>query len=169
MYCVIRDFQTLIVGIFAVFGVVATLYWNARVAQQQHLRSVAHDATTLRVALKAELNANRQAFRDRIETIRSPAQGPHMMVPLAMMSDVYAGQIGRLGLLSDREIDAVLHAYLLIRQVPERLKVLEIVGGSPGGDPDWVRIDRAHFGSLLKLHEGYLIKIEAAIAALNSS
>jgi hypothetical protein len=41
-----------------------------------------------------------------------------MLVPLETITDIYKSMIGRLGLLSRSEIQAVLRAYLLIQQMP---------------------------------------------------
>jgi hypothetical protein len=44
-----------------------------------------------------------------------------MLVPLETITDIYKSMIGRLGLLSRSEIQAVLRAYLLIQQMPDRI------------------------------------------------
>jgi hypothetical protein len=55
-----------------------------------------------------------------------PKQREGIFIPLNTMSDIYSQFINRIGLLSESEIRAVMRAYLLVRQMPERLALLEL-------------------------------------------
>jgi hypothetical protein len=69
MCCFVRQFQTLIVGGVGFLGVMATLAFNGWLACRQHDRAVTHEQSTVRVALRAELEAIAEAYRDRIQSL----------------------------------------------------------------------------------------------------
>jgi hypothetical protein len=160
----LSDYQTLIVGGLAFTGVIATLSMNAWLARRQHDRQVQHEAQVLRTALRAELEAVADSYRDRIEMLDSPGRHTGMHVPIETMTDVYKSVIDQLGLLTLPEIRAVLRAYLLVLQLPERLSFL--------ADPIAVRrsgfvyVSATNFPSLRALHESYVGDVAAAVSAL---
>jgi hypothetical protein len=162
----LRQYQTLLVGGLGFTGVVATLAMNAWLTRRQHDRQVQHEARVLRTALRAELEVIREAFRDRIQTIDStkPGAGKSMLVPLETMSDVYASLIDRVGLLSETETRAVVRAYVLVRQMPERLKMLMRKQGTEEEvESGWALIGSELFVALRKMHENYLTDVDAAL------
>jgi hypothetical protein len=169
LICFIKQYQTLIVGGLGFLGVMATLAFNAWLARRQHFRQIRHDANALRVALRAELEILRDAFRDRIATI-GEAQPSHksILVPLDTMTDVYGRLIDRIGLLSGHEIRPVLRAYILVRQMPERLRLLAQQQGT--------EIERARgfaefggdlFSAVRQMHGNYLTDIEHALSVIS--
>src|SRR5215470_2576002 len=107
--CFTMQYQTLIVGILALLGVIATLAWNARLARRQHDRQVQHERAVVRVALRAELQEIAAAYRHRIETLEvDEGRFEGTRLPLDTMTDVYKSLIQRIGLLSETEVRAAL-------------------------------------------------------------
>lgn len=158
------DYQTVIVGGLGFTGVIATLATNAWLARRQHDRQVRHEARVLRTALRAELEAVAESYRDRIATLDSPGKHTGMHVPLATMTDVYKSMIGKLGLLTREETRVVLRAYLLILQLPETLRFLADDLAVP--KPGFVYVSAKEFAHLRKLHEKHLGDVDAAVTAL---
>jgi hypothetical protein len=78
MLCLVKQFQTLIVGGLGFLGVMATLAMNAYLARRQHTRQIRHEANALRIALRAELEMLREAFQDRIATSQKHSQIDHV-------------------------------------------------------------------------------------------
>jgi hypothetical protein len=161
----IKEYQTLIVGVLGFTGVIITLITNARLNRKQHTRQIEHERTALKAALSTELSIILDAFRDRIEMIGDPPATQGTWLPLDTMTDVYSRTMDKIGLLSREQVNLVLRAYLLIRAVPDRLRLME---GSheiqPGAGYLW--ISSKHVGDARRMHENFLGDIERAIAAL---
>ncbi|MHB8474744.1 MAG: hypothetical protein ACYDBZ_00460 [Steroidobacteraceae bacterium] len=165
MTCFLTQYQTIIVGLLGFGGVILTLRTNARLNREQHTKQVEHERTALKAALSAELSIIRDTFRDRIEMIGSPAESQGMWVPVDTMTDVYGRILDKIGLLSREQVDLVLRAYLLIRAVPERLRLME---GSPKVEPGatYLYVGSKHIVDARRMHENFIQDIERAIAAL---
>jgi hypothetical protein len=171
MFCLLKQFQTLAVGIVGFTGVILTLAMNARLSRMQHARQVQHDAQVLRAALIAELEVIREAFRDRVEiideTLNAAKPRQSMLVPLDSLTDVYTNLVGKIGLLSERESRAVVRAYVLVRQLPERVKLLSHqYGDDEEKERGWARVDGRLFDALKTMHENYLKDVDAALVEL---
>lgn len=162
----VSEYQTLIVGAVGFAGVILTLAFNAFLARRQHNRQVRHEARIVRVALYAELEAIAESYRERIRTLDDP--GPHggMIIPLDTMTDVYKTMVGRVGLLSSFEVRAVLRAYLLVLQLPDRIKFL--ADETHATEPGFAYIPARMFTPAMQMHRNYLEDIDAAIAALKA-
>lgn len=167
MYSAIKDFQWLLVGAVGFVGVIVTLLVNAGLARRQHTRQVEHDATVLRLALRAELETIRHILRDWLDTFNDPDGGKGFFTPLESVTDVYERTLEQLGLPKEHEIRAVMYAYLPIRQLPEVLKLLEQSYLSPS--------ERAHGGAykegsygqgLKRLHESALEGVEKTLSVI---
>ena len=165
MLCYLIKFQTLIVGVLGFSGVIITLFTNAWLNRKQHTRQIEHERTALKAALSTELSIIRDAFRDRIEMIRDATRTQGIWVPLDTMTDVYTRLIEKIGLLSREQVDLVMRAYLLIRQMPERLRLIEGMRKIQPGD-GYLWVSSEHAGGARKMHENFLGDIERAIAAL---
>jgi hypothetical protein len=165
----IKQYQTLIVGGLGFLGVMATIATNAWLARRQHSRQVRHDTKALRVALRSELEMIRDAFRDRVTMIESsqPKQREGIFIPLNTMTDVYSQFISRIGLLSESEIRAVMRAYLLVRQMPERLALLELQPTSHVERPTgFIFIEGRHLATVKQMHKNYLTDIDQALSLI---
>ena len=145
---------------------IITLVTNARLARAQHERQVEHEGKVLRVALRAELEAVAEAYRDRIKSFDNPGVIGGALYPLDTRSKVYKSMIGRIGLLSATEVKAVLRAYLLIEQLPDRVKML--ASDDRKTEPGFVFMLADSFGPLRQMHLNYLADIEAALVAIPS-
>ncbi len=86
-------------------------------------------------------------------------------IPTETMTDIYKSVIPNIGLLSEVQVRAVLRAYLLIEQLPDRIKLLaEHVSVD---EPGYVQIGSQNFGHVVEMHQNYLKDIELAILALS--
>jgi hypothetical protein len=133
----------------------STIATNAWLARRQHDRQIRHDASALRVALRAELGILREAFRDRIVTIAEaqPDRSRGVLIPLDTMTDVYVRSIDRIGLLS-----AVLRAYILVRQMPERLRLIAREHSTEEErERGFALIGGDYFEAIRQMHENYPI------------
>jgi hypothetical protein len=159
----LKEYQTLVVGILGFTGVILTLFTNARLNRKQHTRQIEHERTALKAALSIELSIIRDAFRDRIETIGNTTGTPGMWVPVDTMTDAYSRLIDKIGLLSREQVNLVMRAYLLIRAVPERLRLM---GGLHATRAGYLWVSSEHVGDARRMHENFIGDIERAIAAV---
>jgi hypothetical protein len=161
-----KDYQTLVVGTLGFTGVVITLITNARLDRKQHTRQVEHERTALKAALSAELSIIRDTFIDRIEMIAEAPETQGMLVPVDTMTDVYSRIFDRIGLLSSEQVNFVMRAYLLVRQMPDRLRLIEGPAFQPSHETGYIRINRQDVGDVRRMHENFLGDLERAISAL---
>ena len=169
LYCIER-FQTLIAGLVGFTGVVVALVVNGWITRRQHARQVDHERQVLRTALRSELRILRTAYLDRISMIdeakREGSSG--VLVPLNTMTDAYGQLLDKLGLLSEEEVRATMTAYVLARQMPERVQLLRRQHAT---DDELGRsmalVDSDFFNALRDMHRNYLQDIDKAISALD--
>ena len=79
------------------------------------------------------------------------------------------GLLDRIGLLAESEVAAVMRAYLLIRQMPERLELIRELGTKDERYERFVRVGGKLFATAKQMHENYLEDIDAAISVLPES
>jgi hypothetical protein len=165
--CWLEKFQTLAVGLVGFTGVMITLARNARLAREQHARQVEHERAVVRIALRAELEANAAAYRDRIDMLSGEAtEGRHsgFVVTVNPMNEVYKSQMARIGLLSESQVRPVLKAYLLVQQLPDRIKLF--ADSTRPTEPGSAWIPKEAFGPFVQMHQNYLRDLERAISSL---
>jgi hypothetical protein len=162
--CLLPEYQTLIVGALGFAGVIATLFTNAWLSRKQHTRQVDQERTALKAALSAELSIIRDAFLDRIKMVAEAPETQSMLVPLDTMTEVYGRTVDKLGLFSRDQVNLVLRAYILIRQMPDRLRFFQ--GPEETPPAGYLRISSKHVGHVRQMHENFLVDINSAISAL---
>jgi hypothetical protein len=105
----VKDFQILVAGVFGFIGVMATLFFKARIERDQWIDEQRHERETLRSALIVELKINKKAFSQETKGENGA------FVPTSILDDVYRSFVPRLGILTDKEVAKVMYAYLTIR------------------------------------------------------
>lgn len=162
-------FQTLVVGALGFIGIIVTIATSAWLTRRQYSIQIKHEGDMLRIALRAELEIIRDAFVDRIDVLAEAGEdNTSVLVPLNTMTDTYSRLLDKIGLLSQDEVKAAMKAYLLVRQMPERLKLLQREHGTEQErDRGFALIDGDLFSAVQEMHENYLKDIEAALSALS--
>lgn len=166
--CVIKmleRFQTFFVGLLGFAGVIFTIVMNARLARQQHKREINHECTALRAALIAELDCLRQNYEDKIKQLQEGEKGHWALVPEYVPNQIYSQLITRIGLLTAKEIENVIDAYLLAAELPVRLKLL--TKDTPEY-PEYIQLSDEQAEVAAKMHESFLPKINMALASLRN-
>lgn len=103
------QFQTTIVGMVGIVGVIWTLRANSRNAQDQHKRQIQTKRTTLRRILTAEFRNYERALRKNLQA--QPPQNEFLTV--GRIRRLFSEQLaGDLGLLELHEIDVVVNALI---------------------------------------------------------
>ena len=160
----LREFQTLIVGMFGFAGVIFTLWFNARQARLQRRDERRHECQTLRAALIEELSINRRSLVSNIERIENtPDDTSGYAVPTDPMDDAYRAFTHRIGLLTRAEVSKVMFAYLSLRTYHASLFLL---GVPTQGGGRHVKVSGKNAQMLSGGLKNLLGPIEQAIAVL---
>lgn len=165
--CIFEKYQTFFTGLLGFTGVVITMAVNAWLQRSMHSRKLAHEAQTLRVALRAELNANRMAFENRIQQLDEQTDFNHALVPNQPINQIYSSHLDKLGLLSDEEIEKVIKAYLLISDLFLRMRILVGTDNVIGINNEIIRLDQKRRSTASDMHKSFLPDIKNAIQSIN--
>ncbi len=169
LYQVVKDFQTIIVGVLGFSGVIFTLQMTSRLSREQHERSVKHDREVLKTALRAELELIQKAFSDKAASPEDDREESDAFFPEETHTKVYQSFVGKLGLLSPEEVSAVIKAYTLIEETPTRLRLLSS-GHDPSYDkPGYIFIKAPHSKTAAGIYKSFLPSIEAALQKLGDN
>ena len=117
-------FQTFFVGLLGFAGLIYTIRMNAKLERKQYERNLMHERTALRTALIAELKSISKTFDDRINTFRDNKNLQSAFIPEYVSNKVYYQLLDRIGLLTAEEIESVMDAYLLVTELPVRLRLI---------------------------------------------
>ena len=168
LYKLIKDFQTLLVGVIGFSGVIITLLMNSRLSRKQHERIIKHDREVLKTALCAELELNRKSFSHKGSTLEDDQKESDSFHPIGMITNVYQAFIEKLGLLSTAEVSAVINAYTLIDEAPVRLGLLSS-GHDPSYDkPGYIFIKASHSKTAAGIYNSALPSIQIALEKLSA-
>jgi len=164
-------FQTAIVGIIGFLGVMLTIRMNAKAARMLQEQQIESDRRALRCELCAELELVRVCFQAVCEDNTNWTSGDpaSICVPNLPPTPIYTNAIGKIGLLSEREVAAVVGAYNAMREVPMRVKFLLILrseSAHPSDSLDYVYVDARNVKSVVGIYKNFLPSIDKAIDAL---
>lgn len=175
----IKSYQTLIAGMFGFVGVMATLVLNAWLARKAERRQIAHEAQVLRVALVEEMKAQRDALRHAAEGQKAEdssnvgKQGA--LAPLQRLTEIFDSSLNKLGLLTRQEVAAVLDAYLPLKELTPKIRLLELrvppeqrrVEYGEGPPEGYALVGPEDVTVLAELHSIYVPAFDKAIQALS--
>ena len=161
----LERYQTLVVGGFGFLGVIITLFVNAWLARRERRHDLAKERRTLRVALREELKINKQSFETNTKRLEEKDQegAGDLVIPRGTMDDVYTAFVPKIGLLSSRETEKVMLAYLTLREFHRSVRLLS-------GDEvteDHVIVPEAMRPSITKMMRSIIPKIDDAITSLS--
>jgi hypothetical protein len=167
LLCYLKTYQILVSGIVGFTGVVLTMLANAYFQRAQHKRAIRHEKQSLRTALKAELNSNKQAYEYRIEQFNEPSGHDHALMQNKVQDNVYDTLLAKIGILEPGEITVIIEAYQLIGETPYRIRILVGTDAVGGLDNEYIRIKSEHKDTVKKIHESLLPTILAAIESID--
>jgi hypothetical protein len=165
LYQLVKDFQTLIVGVIGFAGVIYTLLMSSRLSREQDERSVKHDREVLKTALRAELGLIRKIFSDKAADLEES----DAYFPAETHTNIYKNFIAKLGLLSAEEASAVIKAYTLIEEVPARLRLLSSGHDSSYDKHGYIFIKAPHSKTAAGIYKNFLPSIKTALQKLGDN
>lgn len=165
---VFRCYQTFFTGLLGFSGVIITMIVNARTQRNLEEQRIAHDRRTIKAALKAELEANRNTYQGRISQFSEGGSEHDALLPSRVVDDVYRTHLDKLGLLTEEEIEKVINAYLLIVELPYRLRILVGTNNVQGYQGEFIRLPADKVRVAKELHESFLPGIVAAIESIDN-
>ncbi|MDY6908607.1 MAG: hypothetical protein SWC40_01430 [Thermodesulfobacteriota bacterium] len=86
-------------------------------------------------------------------------------MPEYVPNQIYSQLITRIGLLTAKEVENVIDAYLLAAELPVRLKLLT---KGTAEFPGYIQLSDEHAEVAAKMHESFLVKINMALASLRN-
>jgi hypothetical protein len=189
MVAFVKAYQTLIVGLVGFLGVMATLAVNAWLARRAESRKIAHDARVLRTALIEEMKVERRALvhgSDTSKKATSKKASPDeiidterysVLTPLRRYTDIFDQSIDKLGLLTSDEVAAVLDAYLPLKELTGKIRLLEQriprhlrrVEYGEGPPEEYARVAHEDLAVLADLYLIYVPQFDKAIEKLSAN
>jgi len=160
----LQTYQILITGLLGFTGVIVTMLANAKLQRNQYERKIKHETSSIRAAIRSELDANKKMLETRIRQLNEPTEYSDALIPRKIYDDIYKELLSKLGLLTDQEIEKVIHAYALITELPYDLTILAGTNNVGGINNDYIRISNNVHGDIVKkMHEKNLPAINDAI------
>lgn len=166
LYQVVKNFQTLFVGVLGFSSVIFTLLMNSRLSWKQHERNIKHDREVLRTALRAELELNRRSFSENAASAEVDHEVSDAFFRAETQTKIYQHFIGKLGLLTTEEVSAVIEAYSLIDEIPARLGLLSGEHDSSYNKPGYIYIKAPESKKASGIYKSFLPSIETALKKL---
>jgi hypothetical protein len=87
-------------------------------------------------------------------------------MPSRVTSSIFQSSLSDVGLLSTDEVESVLRAYLLLEEMPYRLRLLVGTNNVGGYNDEFIRIDADRQHDAKKILEALLPRLKEAVAAL---
>jgi hypothetical protein len=162
----LERFQTSLVGVLGFTGVIITMIANARIQRNLQSAQRQHDVRSLRTALLVELKENVRMYEDRISTLSKADGTHHALMPSKVTNNFFQSSLSDVGLLSADEVELVLRAYLLLEEMPYRLRLLVGTTNVGGYNDEFIRIDADRQHDAKKIHEALLPRLREAVSAL---
>jgi hypothetical protein len=161
-----QQFQTSLVGVLGFTGVILTMLVNAKTQRNLQAAQRDHATRALRIALQVELKANVQMYEDRIGEFAKADGAHHALVPSKVTNNIYQSSLADIGLLSTKEVEAVVRAYLLVEEMPYRLRLLTGTDNVGGYKDEFIRLDASRQQAAQKIHEALLPSLREAVTVL---
>lgn len=165
----LERFQTSLVGVLGFTGVIITMLANAKIQRNLQSAQRQHEVRSLRTALLVELKANVQMYETRISDLSKTVGTHHALIPSKVTNNIYQSSLSDVGLLSAKEVEAVLRAYLLLEEMPYRLRLLVGTNNVGGYNDEFISIDADRQDAAKKIHEALLPTLREAVAALEGN
>ena len=166
---IFAKYQTFLVGVLGFTGVIITMVVNARTQRGLQSRQRQHDAQSVRTALRAELKANVEMYEIRIKDFSGCDGTQDAIVPSKIVNTVYLTLMANIGLLSVGEVESVTRAYLLLEELPYRLRILVGTNNVGGLNQELIRIDAGRQQVAAGVHEAILPSIRDALSTLENN
>ena len=164
--CIFETYQTFFTGLLGFTGVIVTMVVNANHQTKLQSRQMEHEVRSLRVALKSELVANKKSYEDRIQQLNEPREFSHALVPNNTVDHIYKTLLDKIGLLSEDEVENLLKAYLLIAELPYRIRILVGTDSVGGFNDEFIRLNKDQQPIVLDMHKSFLPDIVKAIDSI---
>ncbi len=164
--CIFETYQTFFTGLLGFTGVIVTMVVNAKHQTKLQSRQMEHEVRSLRVALKSELASNKNSYENRIQQLNEPCEYDHALIPNNTVDHVYKTLLDKIGLLSEDEVENILKAYLLIADLPYRIRILVGTDSIGGFKDEFIRLNKDQQPIVSGIHKSFLPDINKAIDSI---
>ncbi len=167
-YQLLKDFQTLIVGVIGFGGVVLTLLANSWMSRRKQTQLIEHETCSLRTALIAELEQIEKSFKAKAIPVKEEEQPSGAFHPKETQLPIYENFVGKFGLLTKEEVSVVIKAYNLVNEAPTRIQLLSVNQHPSFEKPGYSFVGPEHEESASGIYANFVKEISNAIATLKS-
>ncbi len=163
LYQVVKEFQTIIVGVLGFSGVIFTLQMTSRLSREQHERSVKHDREVLNCAARGTGINSKGHFPIRLHHPKIAAKKVmHSFQRKRTQRSIKALLENLVSCLRKRYRQLLRHT-LLIEETQHRLQAASS-GHDPSYDkPGYIFIKAPHSKTAAEIYKSFLPSIEAAL------
>jgi len=173
----LKEWQTAISAGVGFFGLILTLLVNAWLARRVENRKRRHDRLALRTVFRSELGSLRDQAIGIIEEATKQLEKDNHTTALAIKARlttvIYDKHIDKIGILTQKEIDEILEAYLFLTTAGDRFLLLgRKVNLTQNPPEDWIEFhpDQTRARRIIKGNmEAFKEKAERAIRAINAA
>ena len=169
LLCMLETYQTFLTGLLGFAGVIITMIVNAKLQRDSQSRQMDHEANAIRVAIKSELIANKNAYENRIQQFDKHSDFSHALVPINTIDSVFKSLQNKIGLLTETELENIFNAYLLIQDLPYRTIIYAGTDAVGGLNNDFIKLDKEQQTVVSDMHRNFLLDIERAIQSIDDS
>ena len=169
MLDLLAKYQTFVVGLLGFTGVIITMVVNAKTQRGLQSRQREHDAQSVRAALLVELKANAEMYESRIKDFSASDGGHDALIQSMVVNRIYQTLLPKIGMLSVKEVELVHRAYLLLEEMPYRLRLLVGTDRVGGLNNEFIRIDASRQTGAGEIHKALLPSIRNAVGALEKN
>jgi hypothetical protein len=167
---ILEQFQTGIVGVVGFVGVISTIYYNGKLAREQHARLLRHERMSLRTALCAELEVIRDTYVERSKTLTAVEDQQPSLLPEVSQATIYQQLLEKVGLLTSQEVTSLIKAYALINELPVRVRLLEAQDfGGNHVRSGYIEVSGVHAKSVATMHDNFVKVIDETLATVRSA
>jgi hypothetical protein len=110
-----------------------------------------------------------QMYETRISDFSTTDGTQHALIPSKVTNNIYQSSLSDVGLLSANEVASVLRAYLLLEEMPYRLRLVVGTNKVGGYNDEFIRIEADRQDVARKIHEALLPTLREAVAALEGN
>ncbi|CAH1387517.1 hypothetical protein [Candidatus Nitrotoga sp. M5] len=165
--CFFETFQTFFTGLLGFTGVIITMIVNANHQTKLHAQKIEHERTSLRMAIKSELISNKNTYEARIEQFNEQSEYKNALIQNYTVDHIYKTLLDKIGLLTEEEVESIIKAYLLMSDLPYRLRIVVGTENIGGFNDEFIRLKKEHLAIATDLHKGFLPAIINAIDSIN--
>ncbi|EGR0900373.1 hypothetical protein MQK76_17855 [Vibrio cholerae] len=162
-----EKYQTFLAGLIGFVGVVVTILANGYLYRKQFLKEKSQESSALRRTLIEELRLISETYTINMQRLSEDNDYPIAYIPSTPHIEAFKQLVPKFGLLTGDEIKKTMLAYQLIQELPDKLRLFQIIDSSVHKE-GFVAIEKAARPSIVDVYDHTFSPVLQAIEILNS-